>query len=161
MCAELYRLDEQEQFLFYICHEHYACNFAFGTACRRSADENGTLEADKFVLIIIIAMGLVTPIIGCMKFTDDLAKVGTILGEVMSILSAPELERPENDIEKPVGCTICFENVRFGYGKTEVLHGIDLTFRGGTVNALVGPSGSGNPLLQSLRHLSGTQAAEK
>ena len=112
--------------------------------------KKGTLEADKFVLIIIIAMGLVTPIIGCMKFTDDLAKVGTILGEVMSILSAPELERPENDIEKPVGCTICFENVRFGYGKTEVLHGIDLTFRGGTVNALVGPSGSGKSTIAKL-----------
>ena len=34
----------------------------------------------KFVLIVILSMGLVIPIIGCMKFTDDLAKVGTIIG---------------------------------------------------------------------------------
>ena len=37
--------------------------------------KNGTLTPEKFVLIVILSMGLITPIIGCMKFTDDLAKV--------------------------------------------------------------------------------------
>lgn len=56
--------------------------------------KNGTLTPEKFVLIVILSMGLITPIIGCMKFTDDLAKVGTIIGQVTDILTAQELPCP-------------------------------------------------------------------
>ena len=112
--------------------------------------KSGTLEPSRFVLIVILSMGLITPIIGCMKFTDDLAKVGTIIGQVTDILTAPELTRPETDAEIPHGSTVELRDVRFGYNDTEVLHGIDLTFRGGTVNALVGPSGSGKSTIAKL-----------
>ena len=111
--------------------------------------KNGTLSPEKIVLIVILSMGLITPIIGCMKFTDDLAKVGTIISQVTDILTAPELPRPETDTEAPQGSTVELRDVHFGYNDTEVLHGVDLTFREGTVNALVGPSGSGGG------HLSG------
>ena len=110
----------------------------------------GTLTAEKFVLIVIVSMGLITPIIGCMKFTDDLAKVGTIITQVTDILTAPELPRPETDAQTPQGSTVALHNVHFGYNDTEVLHGIDLTFREGTVNALVGPSGSGKSTIAKL-----------
>ena len=106
--------------------------------------KNGTLTPEKFVLIVILSMGLITPIIGCMKFTDDLAKVGTIISQVTDILTAPELSRPKTDTEAPQGSTMELRDVHFGYNDAEVLHGIDLTFREGTVNALVGPSGSGS-----------------
>ena len=112
--------------------------------------KNGTLTPEKFVLIVILSMGLITPIIGCMKYTDDLAKVGTIIGQVTDILTAPELSRPETDVQTPQGSTIELHSVHFGYGDTEVLHGIDLIFREGTVNALVGPSGSGKSTIAKL-----------
>ena len=112
--------------------------------------EAGTLAPEKFVLIVILSMGLITPIIGCMKFTDDLAKVGTIISQVTDILTAAELPRPGTDEETPQSSTVALHNVRFGYGDTEVLHGIDLTFREGTVNALVGPSGSGKSTIAKL-----------
>ena len=112
--------------------------------------ENGTLTPEKFALIVILSMGLITPVIGCMKFTDDLAKVGTVIGQVTDILTAPELSRPETDAETPQGSTVKLHDVHFGYGETEVLHGIDLTFREGTVNALVGPSGSGKSTIAKL-----------
>lgn len=112
--------------------------------------KNGTLMPEKFVLIVILSMGLMTPIIGCMKFTDDLAKVGTIIGQVTDILTASELSRPETDTETPQGSTIELHNVHFGYRDTEVLHGIDLTFQEGTVNAFVGPSGSGKSTIAKL-----------
>jgi ATP-binding cassette, subfamily B, bacterial IrtA/YbtP len=95
-------------------------------------------------------MGLITPIIGCMKFTDDLAKVGTIITQVTDILTAPELPRPETDTQTPQGSTVALHDVHFGYNDAEVLHGIDLTFREGTVNALVGPSGSGKSTIAKL-----------
>ena len=112
--------------------------------------KNGTLTPEKFVLIVILSMGLITPIIGCMKFTDDLAKVGTIIGQVTDILTAPELPRPEADAETPQGSTVELRDVHFGYNDAEVLHGVNLTFREGTVNALVGPSGSGKSTIAKL-----------
>ena len=112
--------------------------------------KNGTLTPEKFVLIVILSMGLISPIIGCMKYTDDLAKVGTIIGQVTDILTAPELSRPETDVQTPQGSTVELHGVHFGYGDTEVLHGIDLIFREGTVNALVGPSGSGKSTIAKL-----------
>ena len=112
--------------------------------------KNGTLTPERFVLIVILSMGLITPIIGCMKFTDDLAKVGTIISQVTDILTAPELPRPETDAETPQGSTVALRDVHFGYNDAEVLHGVDLTFREGTVNALVGPSGSGKSTIAKL-----------
>ena len=112
--------------------------------------KNGTLMPEKFVLIVILSMGLITPIIGCMKFTDDLAKVGTIIGQVTDILTAPELPRPKTDAQAVRGSTVELRDVHFGYGETEVLHGIDLSFREGKVNALVGPSGSGKSTIARL-----------
>ena len=112
--------------------------------------KNGTLTPDKFILIVILSMGLVTPLLGCMKFTDDIAKVKTVISEVMDILTAPELIRPKTDTEVPQGSTVELKDVCFGYGETEVLHNISLTFREGTVNALVGPSGSGKSTIAKL-----------
>ncbi len=112
--------------------------------------KNGTLTPEKFILVVVLSMGLITPIIGCMKFTDDLAKVGTVIGQITDILAAPELSRPDADLQMPQGSTVALHDVRFGYGEAEVLHGIDLTFREGTVNALVGPSGSGKSTIAKL-----------
>ena len=110
----------------------------------------GTLAPERFLLIVLLSMGLITPLIGCMKFTDDLAKVGTVIGEVTAILTAPELSRPETDTETPESSTVALRDVHFGYGEKEVLHGVSLTFREGTVNALVGPSGSGKSTIAKL-----------
>lgn len=81
--------------------------------------KNGALTPEKFALIVILSMGLITPIIGCMKFTDDLAKVGTIIGQVTNILTAPELPRPAADAETPRGSK---ERVSpFGFPKGDTL----------------------------------------
>ncbi len=43
----------------------------------------------------------------------------------------------------PSGHDIKFDNVHFGYGNAEVLHGVSFVAKEGEVTALVGPSGSG------------------
>lgn len=110
----------------------------------------GSLSVPDFILIVILAMGLITPIIGCMTYNDDLAKLRTVLGEVTAILDAEELPRPAKDAETPRDSTVQLSDVHFGYSEKEVLHGVSATFREGTVNALVGPSGGGKSTIAKL-----------
>ena len=111
---------------------------------------NRSLAVPDFILIVILAMGLITPIIGCMTYNDDLAKLRTVLGEVTAILDADELPRPAKDEETPRGSTVQLSDVHFGYNEKEVLHGVSAAFREGTVNALVGPSGGGKSTIAKL-----------
>ena len=111
---------------------------------------NGSLNTEDFIMIIVLAVGAITPIISCMSYSDDLAQVGNIIGEVTRIMEAKELIRPENIKKQPVDNTITLKDVKFGYKEKEVLHGINLEFKEGTVNALVGPSGSGKSTIAKL-----------
>lgn len=110
----------------------------------------GSLSASDFIMVIVLAIGVIAPIVSCMSYSDDLAQVGTILGEVTSILAQEELERPAELAKEPENNTIKLQNVSFAYKEKEVLHGIDLEFKEGTVNALVGPSGSGKSTIAKL-----------
>ncbi len=110
----------------------------------------GALSANDLIMVIVIAVGLIAPVMTCMSYSDDLARIGTIIGEVTQIMETKELVRPEAIKEQPKNNTISLCNVRFGYKDKEVLHGIDLEFKEGTVNALVGPSGSGKSTIAKL-----------
>lgn len=111
---------------------------------------NGSLAFADLVMCLILSLGLVSPIITVMSYMDDLARVGTIVGEVAGILSWEELERPVKDKEKIRDYSISLTGVTFGYHEKEVLHGVDLEMKEGTVNALVGPSGSGKSTIAKL-----------
>lgn len=102
----------------------------------------GTLSAQNIVMIVILCFGMMPPLIAAMSFGDDLAKIGTVVGEINSILQDEELVRPNKAAELS-GFDISGQDVRFSYQHTEVLHGVSFSFKQGTVNALVGPSGSG------------------
>lgn len=111
----------------------------------------GSLAVPDFVLITIMSMGLIIPILNCMSYSDDIAKLGTVLGEVTAILDAKEMPRPPKSQAQPEDSTIRLQEVHFGYqAETEVLHGVSATFEAGTVNALVGPSGSGKSTIAKL-----------
>ena len=111
---------------------------------------NGSLAAPDLIQIIILAVGLIQPIIICFGYSDDLARLRTIMGEVTGILTQPELERPEADRYTLADTSVTLENVTFGYHEKEVLHGISMNIPAGTVNALVGPSGSGKSTIAKL-----------
>lgn len=84
------------------------------------------------------------------SYIDWMNKSNFYFTFAMNIMPAPALSRPETDTEVPQGSSVELHDVRFGYSDAEVLHGIDLTFRAGTVNALVGPSGSGKSTIAKL-----------
>lgn len=112
--------------------------------------KGGSLTGTEFIMIIVLSVGVITPVITCMSYSDDLARLGTIIGEVTNLLEQEELERPEKFTQNISGHTIKLNSVSFGYHEKEVLHNIDLEFKEGTVNALVGPSGSGKSTIAKL-----------
>lgn len=111
---------------------------------------SGTLTAAEFIMCIVLSVGLITSLITCIGYTDDLAKVKAIIGEVTEILEQEELQRPEKLTGTIADHTITLQNVSFAYHEKEVLHGVSMEFREGTVNALVGPSGSGKSTIAKL-----------
>lgn len=110
----------------------------------------GTLPAETFLSVIVLSFGIMQPLITAFSYTDDLAQVGTIVGEVTEILSGKDLERPDTARELPKDNAIELRDVRFSYREKEVLHGVSLRVEPGTVNALVGPSGSGKSTIARL-----------
>lgn len=111
---------------------------------------SGSLETMTFMATIIFALGLVGPIMEVFSFSGPLAMLGKNTEEIDSILNAEEL----NHAEKPVtfnSLDISLKDVSFSYDKQqEVLHGINLSIKSGTMTAFVGPSGSGKSTIAKL-----------
>ena len=111
---------------------------------------HGTLSAETFLTVIVLSFGVMQPLITAFSYTDDIAQVKTIVGEVAEVLSGEDMRRPTMAERLPVDNAIELKNVRFAYHDKEVLHGINLHIAPGTVNALVGPSGSGKSTIARL-----------
>ena len=111
---------------------------------------HGTLSAETFLAVIVLSFGVMQPLITAFSYTDDIAQVTTIVGEVAEVLSGEDMQRPERAEKLPADNAIELKNVRFAYHDKEVLHGINLHIAPGTVNALVGPSGSGKSTIARL-----------
>ncbi len=110
---------------------------------------NGTLSAATFIMVMILSLGIISPILAAMTYVDDLAKIGMIVGDIGAILDTPELDRPRmNRVLK--GSELKLQSVTFAYKDEQVLHGIDLTIDAGSVTAFVGPSGGGKSTIAKL-----------
>ena len=112
--------------------------------------ENGTLTIPDFIMCIILSLGIVGPLITVGSYTDDLGKIGVIVGEVVGILEQPELKRPAESTAVPKDNSVTLTDVKFGYHDKEILHGVTMELKAGTVNAIVGPSGSGKSTIAKL-----------
>ena len=111
--------------------------------------KGGSLSAQDFVTVIILSVGVITPLITLMSYSDDIRTMGTIFGEVRAILDGQEMERPETG-EVPEKNDLSLKDVHFSYNEKEVLHGISMEIPEGSFMALVGPSGSGKSTIARL-----------
>lgn len=112
---------------------------------------HGSITAGDLITVLILSVGMLAPLITVMSYTDDMAKIEIVFGEVQRILDHKEMERPEETRQQPEGNDIVIKNVRFSYEEgVEILHGVNLSIKEGSVNALVGPSGSGKSTIARL-----------
>ncbi len=139
---------------------------------------NGKIDASLFITVIVLAVSAIQPFLIAFTYHDDIAKAGAIFGEVGSIMTLPELERPTVNKSTPLDNSIVLRDVHFSYHKNnegeslppashdvaptppspkgtplknpEILHGINMTLPQGSYTAFVGPSGSGKSTIARL-----------
>ena len=111
---------------------------------------HGTLTAETFITVIILALGMAAPIVAAFNFVDTLAQVGTTVSQVDEILKAEEQEHGTQSVDFK-DYSIEVNNVSFGYhDDKEILHSVSLLIPQNSMTALVGPSGSGKSTLAKL-----------
>ena len=111
---------------------------------------HGSLTAETFLTVIILALGMAAPIVAAFNFVDTLAQVGTTVGQVDEILHAEEQQHATQPVTF-AGHDLALQHVSFGYhDDKEILHDVSLTIPAGKMTALVGPSGSGKSTLAKL-----------
>lgn len=111
---------------------------------------HGSLTAETFLTVIVLALGMAAPIVAAFNFVDTLAQVGTTVGQVDEILNAEEQQHSTTPVTF-AGHDIVLDHVSFDYhDDKEILHDVSLSIPAGRMTALVGPSGSGKSTLCSL-----------
>lgn len=104
------------------------------------------------VAFVDYVAGMFGPVHSLTGLWSGLQKASVSFDELCRILDAEEQIRDMPNAVDLVGVkgAISFEQVRFGYGNTPVLDGIDLEIGAGETVAIVGPSGSGKTTLMAL-----------
>ena len=110
---------------------------------------NASISAGSFISCIILSMGLISPLIQALRYTDSLAMVNATVQEIGNLLDTEEMKRPEKQVQLD-GEQIEFIDVSFSYDDTEVLHNVSFTADANEMTALVGPSGSGKSTVARL-----------
>jgi subfamily B ATP-binding cassette protein MsbA len=113
----------------------------------------GRLTLGGFVTYTVLAGFVVGPMIQVVAVGSQLAEAMVGLERARELLGQrPEEPDPARVVEMGrVRGDVVFEHVHFAYAEgQDVLHGVSLQARAGTVTALVGPSGAGKSTLVGL-----------
>lgn len=111
---------------------------------------NGSLSGPAFVSCIVLSLGIITPILSAMNFTDSISQMKSVVGELCAVLDEKELERPKTP------ATLCsssieLKNVDFSYEQEiPLLKNVNLFIPEKTITAFVGPSGGGKSTITKL-----------
>lgn len=110
---------------------------------------DGVISLDKFILVMCMSFAVGPSFLKALNFAGKFPQLDYKIAELEKMMDKPALK------EGTAGFTgsnydIEFKDIHFGYGETEVLHGVDLSLKQGTTTALVGESGSGKSTLAKL-----------
>ncbi|MFD4444780.1 ABC transporter ATP-binding protein [Nocardia sp. NPDC058519] len=113
----------------------------------------GQLTVVSFVAFLVFGTVITAGLMTVMMAVHPLVTALQVARSIQELLDTPEL--PIADEPRPLdpgfdGPVVRLREVRYTYGDTVALDGIDLELRRGTITALVGPSGSGKSTLAKL-----------
>lgn len=112
--------------------------------------KNGSIDAETLITIVILSFATVSNLLKALNYTDDLARISTISGEVEKVLDLKSLKQGTST-QKIEHYDIEYKDVDFSYDeKKKIIKHLCLNFEEGTVNALVGESGSGKSTVAKL-----------
>lgn len=111
--------------------------------------QKANIDTGVFITTIILSLAITEPLMAAMNFVDSLARVGTIVESIDSILLGEEQVHKDKKV-KIKNSHISMKNVCFGYHEKEILHNVTLEIPSGTMTAFVGPSGSGKSTIAKL-----------
>ncbi len=109
----------------------------------------GTLTLDKLILVLCMSFAVGPSFLKALNFAGKFPQLDYKISELEKLMEHPPLKEGQNGFTG-ADRNILFENVRFGYGDEEILHGVSLELKQGTTTALVGESGSGKSTLAKL-----------
>ena len=109
----------------------------------------GMSTLPDLILVLCMSFSVGTPLLRSISFMSSIPQVNYKIEALEKMLSEPPLIQGKETF-KGKDHSISFENVRFSYEEDEVLHGVNLTAKEGTMTALVGESGSGKSTLAKL-----------
>lgn len=109
----------------------------------------GAVSLSELILCILLSMAIVGSLQTFLDFWESTAVVAEVQPRIQALLDMEELPEPAQP-KHGDGADVELKDVHFGYGDSEVIHGISFTAKEGTVTALVGPSGSGKSTLARL-----------
>lgn len=110
---------------------------------------NGASSLADLVLVFCLTLSVGMPLLKALAFAGKIPQLGYRIDEIKKAMDHEPLKANENNF---MGRShiVEFEDVRFAYKEKEVLHGVSLELKEGTLTALVGESGSGKSTLAKL-----------
>ncbi|WP_329887445.1 ABC transporter ATP-binding protein [Pseudoramibacter faecis] len=112
--------------------------------------KNGSIEAETLISVVVLSFATVSNLLKALNYTDDLARISTISGEVEKVLGSKSLKQGIST-QKIEYYDIEYKDVNFSYDEEKkIIDHLHLKFEEGTVNALVGESGSGKSTIAKL-----------
>lgn len=110
---------------------------------------HGTLPLSRFVLCMMLAMSLGSPLARLVEFFPTFPMLRQKAQKLEDVLNEEEIVSRDGG-KTPDGYAVSFQNVSFAYGDADVLKDVTLTAGEGSLTALVGESGAGKSTLAKL-----------
>ena len=108
-----------------------------------------TVSLAELIVCILLSMAIVGSLQNFTEFWESFAVISEVQPRIQALLDMEELTEPAQP-KHTDKADMQMKDVHFGYGDSEIIHGISFTAKAGSVTAFVGPSGSGKSTLAKL-----------
>lgn len=110
----------------------------------------GRLTSTGFFLYLYVGRSVLEPLTSLARAIKVIQTTVATSERVQELFAQTTTVRSGKIVKEKIEDAIVFSDVSFGYGLNEVLHGIDLVIKRGSIVALVGHSGAGKSTIADL-----------